>query len=671
LNPRLTLLVLALAAALGLAAAEGRLGDALDPPAEDGARWLRARLEPEPPPPSGRVVLVGLDEESHLREPFKDLPRALWTPQIGAVIQSALDAGASVVGLDLVLATTSNPVLKNYDQPLLQALRRGSNENRLVLAAVQDTERPLVPASPYLFAIRGNMAHVRAANLPPDPDGVVRRAPLRTAQGELAFAAEIARRAGAEVPADVGQIVIDATADPTPVVTLSFADLYACAQAGRTEKMREMLDGRVVVVGAMLSDADRLRTGNRFALNGPERVPDARCTEQPPVGGVPNAAAGTVSGAQIQALVVDQLLTGRLPREVPWPARVAIALALALAAALPLALMGVTPLAIGLTLALLLVPLPVAAATLSEVVIPAGRLMVSALVAAGTALVLREALVGRSLRRLRRGFALYLPKPEVDRMLASGMPELGGEEREVTTLFADLAGFTPMAEKMRPPELVALLNQHFLRLGAAVEEHGGFVLQYLGDGMLAVFGAPAPLDDHPTAAVDAAVACLASVESAEPRLRLRVGLATGVALVGNIGSPHRFNYAVVGDVVNLSARLEGMNKQYGTSVMVGESTAARYKGRHTLVEVDRVAVVGRSEVISLFVPRPEPDPIRDNAYAIALGAYRTGEFEKAAGLFEGLADAFPAARALAERARAFAAAPPAGEWDGVFRPTQK
>jgi adenylate cyclase len=671
LNAWLRALVLALAAALGLAAAEGPPGDALDPLAGDTARWLRARLDPEQgPAASGRVVVVGLDEESHLRPPFANLPRALWTPEIGAVVDAALEAGAVVVALDMILEATSAKVRPNYDAPLQKALRRGADKDRIVIGQAKDPVRTIYPHSYYQIALRYDERHIRPVNMPRDPDGITRKAPVRLPDGTLGFAAEVARRAGAAIP-DTTELILATTGDPTPVPTFSFADLYDCVQAGRTETLREMLGGRVVIVGAMATDVDRTYASNRYALSGPEGPPDQRCTGEVDTGGMPSPAEGTVSGVQLQALAVEQLLAGRLPREPERAERWALAALVALLAALPLALQGASPAALGLTTAAVLLPLPAAAAALPDLVLPAGRLTLSGLAAAATALVLREALVGRSLRRLRRGFALYLPKPEVDRMLASGMPELGGEEREVTMLFADLAGFTPMAEKMRPPELVALLNQHFLRLGAAVEAHGGFVLQYLGDGMLAVFGAPAPLDDHPTAAVDAAVACLASVESAEPRLSLRIGITTGVALVGNIGSPHRFNYAVVGDVVNLSARLEGMNKQYGTSIMVGEATAARYKGRHALAEVDRVAVVGRSQVISLFVPRPEPDPIRDNAYAIALGAYRAGEFEKAAGLFEGLADAFPAARALAERARAFAAAPPAGEWDGVFRPTQK
>jgi adenylate cyclase len=669
LSARLRLLVLLLAALVGLAIAESPAGGGLDRRFQDLARLLKARLAPGPERGHGKVVVVALDEESHLRPPFAELPRPLWTPQLASVVEAALDAGALVVGLDLILATSAEPVLRGYDRPLLQALRRGGDEGRLVLASVQDPHRPLYPAPIYVFALRRDADHIRPANLAPDPDGVARRAMLRLSDGSLGFGAEIARRAGAEVPAAAG-LLLDPDADRVPAETLSFADVHACIEAGRSETLRRFFAGRVVLIGSMLSDVDRFRAGNWLAATGPEAIPDQRCSDVPEIGGLPTPAAGTMAGVQLQGLIVDQLLTGRLPRELPLPGRWAAALLVGLLAAMALATRGATPGAVALTAAVILAPLPVAAAMLPDLVLPAGRLTASAAAAAVTALVLREALVGRALRRMRRGFALYLPRPVVERLLEQGTPELGGELREVTMLFADLAGYTGIAENAQPPELVAMLNAHFARMGAAVEAHGGFVLQYLGDGMLAVFGAPAALRHHPTEAVDAAVTCLQATLAAGSTLRLRIGVATGKALVGNIGSPYRFNYAVVGDVVNLSARLEGLNKAYGTSIVVAETTAHRYGGRHTLREIDRVLVAGRAAPLALFEPRPESDPVGSSLYAIALASYRAGSFAEAARLFETLTPADPVAATMAERASTLAADPPAA-WDGVTRHTRK
>jgi adenylate cyclase len=672
LSGRARLLVLLLAALLGFAAAETPVAAAADRVVGDLARALRAWLTPGDPAASGRVVVVALDEESHVRPPFAALPRALWTPQLAAVVEAALDAGAAVVGVDLVLATTAEPVLAGYDRPLLKTLRRGGREGRLILAEVQDARRPLVPAALYAFALGGGGARgdIRAANMPLDPDGVARRLFLRLGDGRLAFAAELARRAGAEVP-DREMAILDFGADPTPVPTLSFADLHAClgTDGGGRDFLARHLAGRVVLVGSMLTDVDRFRAGNRLAVTAPEGGPDARCTPDPAVGALPTAAPGTTAGVQLQAAAADQLIAGRDPRPLGPPARRAAALATGLLAAAPLVLSGVGAPSLAATAGVLAAPLPLAALALpAGLVLPAGGLTLAGLAAAAAGLIAREALVDRALRRMRRGFGLYLPPPEVDRLLAERLPELGGELREVTILFADLAGYTGFAEQSRPADLVAYLNRHFARLGAAVTAEGGFVFQYLGDGMLAVFGAPGRLVEHPTAAVDAAVACLEAA-SAEPHLRLRIGIATGEALVGNIGSPHRFNYAVVGDVVNLAARVEGLNKAYGTGLMVAESAARRYRGRHALREVDRVLVVGRGAPLSLY-GAAATSPGADGGYEAAFAAYRTGDFARAAELFEALAPTDSPAATMGARARALERDPPPG-WDGVFRHTSK
>jgi adenylate cyclase len=126
----------------------------------------------------------------------------------------------------------------------------------------------------------------------------------------------------------------------------------------------------------------------------------------------------------------------------------------------------------------------------------------------------------------------------------------------------------------------------------------------------------------------------------------------------------------VGDVVNLSARLEGLNKAYGTSIVVADTTAHRYGGRHTLREIDRVLVAGRAAPLALFEPRPESDPVGGSLYAIALASYRAGSFAEAARLFATLTPADPVAVSMAERANALAADPPAA-WDGVTRHTRK
>jgi adenylate cyclase len=603
LSGRARLLVLLLAALLGFAAAETPVAAAADRVVGDLARALRAWLTPGDPAASGRVVVVALDEESHVRPPFAALPRALWTPQLAAVVEAALDAGAAVVGVDLVLATTAEPVLAGYDRPLLKTLRRGGREGRLILAEVQDARRPLVPAALYAFALGGGgtRGDIRAANMPLDPRR--RRAPPVPAAGRRQ--ARLRRRAGAPGrgggarPGD-GDPRLRRRPDPG-----AHALLRRPPRLPRHRRRRARLPGPAPrrPGGPGRLDADRRRPLPRRQPAGRDgaRGRARRPLHARPGGGRP-ADRGAGHDGRRPAPGRRRRPAHRRPRPAPaGPAGAARgSLATGLLAAAPLVLSGVGAPSLAATAGVLAAPLPLAALALpAGLVLPAGGLTLAGLAAAAAGLIAREALVDRALRRMRRGFGLYLPPPEVDRLLAERLPELGGELREVTILFADLAGYTGFAEQSRPADLVAYLNRHFARLGAAVTAEGGFVFQYLGDGMLAVFGAPGRLVEHPTAAVDAAVACLEAA-SAEPHLRLRIGIATGEALVGNIGSPHRFNYAVVGDVVNLAARVEGLNKAYGTGLMVAESAARRYRGRHALREVDRVLVVGRGAPLSLY-----------------------------------------------------------------------
>jgi transposase-like protein len=197
-------------------------------------------------------------------------------------------------------------------------------------------------------------------------------------------------------------------------------------------------------------------------------------------------------------------------------------------------------------------------------------------------------------------------------------------------------------------------------------------------GRSAVFGAPVADDEHAFHGVRAALACNDRLEElnrdstmfAGNRLRARIGVNTGEALVGNIGSRKRFNYTVMGDTVNLAARLEGANKIYGTSLLVSEAVRAAIGARIDWREVDLVRVMGRDAAVAIFEPlglTGETTPGRRAlaaSYGDALMAYRVGRFAEAAAMFAAIADSDPPARVMAQRARDLQAAPPSS-WDGV------
>ena len=178
-------------------------------------------------------------------------------------------------------------------------------------------------------------------------------------------------------------------------------------------------------------------------------------------------------------------------------------------------------------------------------------------------------------RLLRKSFALYLAPQVIDRMLASKkLPVLGGETREVTVFFSDLEGFSSISEKMAPAELVAFMNEYLSAMTDIIESKGGYIDKYIGDSIVAVFGAPADDNDHARNAAHAALGCRVRLDELNQasaafqgyKVAHRMGLNSGEALVGNIGSRRRFNYSVMSDAVNVASRLEGANKYYGTTI---------------------------------------------------------------------------------------------------------
>jgi class 3 adenylate cyclase len=453
------------------------------------------------------------------------------------------------------------------------------------------------------------------------------------------------------------------------------ADLHACAVAGNTEFFRARFAGKVVLFGAVLDVEDRKLTSQRF-VNVPEHpASGARCVHLPMKSLFrADLVRNTTPGVYIHASAVDNLIGRDALTELDPAAGSLFVVALALAAAVIAmrlsAQLGAVVVAGG-TAAW------IAAATFAftrGLAVPLIAPPLAAWLALALLLGYRFTVTDRDRRLLRSSFALYLAPTLVDRLLESDRaPELGGEQRRVTVLFSDVAGFTTLSEGIEPGELVALMNTYLTAMTEIVESEGGFVDKYIGDGIVAIFGAPIEDERHALHAVRAALSCQARLaelnrDAAAFRgraLSTRIGISTGPALVGNVGSRRRFNYTAMGDVVNLASRLEGANKTYGTRILASDATREEAGDEITWREIDRVTVVGREGPVTLFVPLTPEEGRATADYAAALAAYRAGRFGEAERLFEVLAPADPAARIMGARARRYASSPPPAGWDGV------
>jgi class 3 adenylate cyclase len=287
--------------------------------------------------------------------------------------------------------------------------------------------------------------------------------------------------------------------------------------------------------------------------------------------------------------------------------------------------------------------------------------------------------------RVRTAFSTYMTPAVVDQVLMDpSMLRLGGQRREMTVFFSDLAGFTTISEACSPEELVALLNDYLSSMTDIIFRHGGTLDKYEGDGIMAFWNAPLEQDDHAYRCCCAALDCVEFLEremrprliqAGKPGLEVRVGVNTGQMIVGNMGSHARMDYTVMGDAVNLGARLETANKVYGTHVMISEYTREKIGEKLICREIDKLIVKGKHKPVTAFeiVGRPGKISSEKEAslalYNEGLVKYKGRDWDGAATLFKEAEEKMPCdgpSMAYIDRCAAYKIQPPPEDWDGVW-----
>ncbi|MBF0111901.1 MAG: adenylate/guanylate cyclase domain-containing protein [Desulfamplus sp.] len=258
---------------------------------------------------------------------------------------------------------------------------------------------------------------------------------------------------------------------------------------------------------------------------------------------------------------------------------------------------------------------------------------------------------GRQRRFIKSAFSQYLSPIFIEQLIQN--PEklkLGGERKELSIFFSDLEGFTSISERLSPEELTSLLNSYLSAMTEIIHQEGGTVDKYEGDAIIAFWNAPLDVPNHRVCALRAALRCQKSLANMNPQIkkvvgkdvRMRIGLNTGVVVVGNMGSNSRFDYTMLGDAVNLAARLEGANKEFGTYTMVSQFTRHDIKGEFAFREVARLAVVGKKEAVTVFEPiYLDEFEANKNIYKIyddGLQLFYKGRFRAALELFSEISD---------------------------------
>ncbi|MCG3199535.1 MAG: hypothetical protein GHCLOJNM_04053 [bacterium] len=289
-----------------------------------------------------------------------------------------------------------------------------------------------------------------------------------------------------------------------------------------------------------------------------------------------------------------------------------------------------------------------------------------------------------------RSFQKYIPRELVLDLISSGEDALlGGERKRLAVFFSDVEGFTSLSEGMPPEEVVRFLTEVHQTLSEEVVGEGGTIDKFIGDALMAFWGAPREVKNPSVHACRAALACRERFRRLKDRWRsegrpspgCRIGIHTGEVVVGNMGTINRMDYTVIGDGVNLASRLEGLNKHYGTVILLSEDTYRDVSDEFLARPIDRVSVKGRSRstiVYELLAARGEssdPDLARiADLHAEALGAYFRGEWEEAIrgfGEVLGISPEDPPARVLLERCREYLRDSPPDNWDGIHHMEMK
>jgi len=542
----------------------------------DSQHQLLARAFPKQA--AREVVVVGIDDDAMRAHPE---PLALWHPHFGKFLRAVAAARPAAVGLDVVLPDRSfDVIVPGYDRQLLQGLAALRRSRSLVIALTADASGAVRPIHPPFVSVAGAdaLAHVL---LPFDADQKIRRASGALGDPGAAvpsFAAAMAARMS--VQAHEGYIDY-AFAPLRSYVPLR--QVLAWHDAADEASLRAAFEGRAVLLGSVLPLEDRHFQPVNLAAWEPENgkyVPGVLIHAQI-LRGMLNGGLITAAPNELVALLCAALALLWFVR-----ARLATAAAVAILGCLALYVASAALLQGGLY-----VPVAPAMATVAAAVL--GRWLVESL------FELRER------ARLRRAFSGYVSPAIMDEILRGELGDaLGGKLRTVCIMFADVRGFTTFSETMRPEAVIGLLNRYFELVMAAIHAEGGTINSIMGDGLMAIFGAPKALDHPCDRAVAAARGMIDAVETLNAQLRaegrpevaIGIGLNYGDAVIGHVGSAARHDYSAIGDTTNLAARVEGLTRTIGFPLACTEAVVRELQDPTGFVSAGMQSVKGRSAV---------------------------------------------------------------------------
>lgn len=602
------------------------------------------------------VTIVGIDEPS-----FAQLKRQWPWPRSlhGQLLDNLREAGVAVVGFDVVFSEPTSPA---EDAAFAEAIRRHGNVVLAADMAYDETGsvRQWLRVEPLgLFGEAGAVTGFASVEI--DPDGVQRQVPVN----QDAFWIRVLSLLDKRSPGIVAQL--NATSGTRIRYlggphTFTYIPYYQLLEPGKylSANWKDFLKDNIVIVGRDLKATTEVRSAQSdmfltpFFWKNHQLMPGSEIQA--------NLIANMVNGDALQEahrgwslllwFVTAALSIASMRRWKPLQSGI-VALVLISSIGAVDYLLFIRP----------LIWLPAAGAILTVLLV---------YLAQGSVAYFFEQ---RQRRQIKHAFSKYVAPAIVEEVLAQ--PEklkLGGERREITLLFTDLAGFTSISEAMEAEQVAALLNRHLSEMTEIVLRHHGTVDKFIGDAVMAFWGAPVPDKDQSLHAVEAAIEMQQKIAimrqevlaAGGPELSMRIGIHRGECIVGNLGGDNRFDYTAIGDAVNLTSRLEGVNKFYGTGILVSEAVVNAVAGQIGFRRVDTVRVKGKQLGIGIFTPCQDDQLVR--LAELAFAAYRDGKWELAVERWNAVAASFmndPIAQIFQNRLASFEESGWPDNWDGI------
>ncbi|CAK0781796.1 adenylate cyclase [Gammaproteobacteria bacterium] len=579
------------------------------------------------------TAVIAVDDETLLQ--FKDDPLAFWAPYWAQAMDIVRRVGVKAIGLDFIYTVSAEAWLeklnlpdsiasRSYDSPLREQLASG--KVTLITYIVENAKGEselLMPPMDQLALLPRQFSDTGIANLEPDSDNLVRNFyPVLDPSNPagLAFPLQLALRAadldptapswtlhGEEITRAFLLRRIGYLGPPGTIPTLSMSRLLK--PEALSDPQVQALHDHIVIISANNAG-----------------TPDRHLT--PYSRGIFGFSSDQMTGGEIHANIIETLLNGRYPHTLPlWLEWGYLLVGLAFVVVCYLRLHPLQGFAVGTGIGLLCM-IPAYFMFLHDLILPVGSVQTAIMIAFLSSIGLRLTGEERQRAKLREQFGRYVSDDVVNILTEGKRPNLAGEEIEVTVLFSDIRNFTTMSEKLSPREVVEMLNAYFSRTCEPILAQGGMIDKYIGDAVMAIFGSPVRYSDHARRALIAAVKIREQARQFRnwmtqhfpdrglPEFNIGIGLHTGLAVIGDIGSVKRTEFTAIGDTVNTAARLEGVTKEIccplvasaqtvhaaGAGVKTGRCETIKVKGRNEPIEVfEIVALEGDTDMSCVVV----------------------------------------------------------------------